>query len=1108
LRGIAMDLTEQTFAEESVRESEYKTRAILAAIPDLMFVQSSDGVYLEYHATDERDLLVPPEVFLGKNMRDILPTDLAREFFACFERVRETHERQICEYKLELANRDRWFEARIAPCGDNILSVVRDITERKQAEAALLESELGYRSIFNAANDAIMVQDMHSGMMIDANERTCEMFGYTLDEVRKLTVIDFSSNQSPYTAKEAAALIERAATGEPQLFEWHAKKSSGELFWVEVGLRPVALRGRDCLLAVVRDISERKQAEAQLAQSHRRVSEILESIGDAFYSVDNERRFTYVNRKAEELWSHKREDLLGKGFLEVFPEAVDSYPYNECTRALNERRILSFEALSPIMNRWIEASVYPTATGFSVYFRDITDRRRATDELRRSEELFGKVFRANPQPMALTMLADGRYLDVNDSFLAISGYARAEVIGRTSLELGIWETPERRQDFIGLLRDQGWLVNAETKFRTKNGEIRIFLSSAERLEIGENECLLITSSDITERIKAQEALRESEARLRLAYQASRMGTFEWNIKTGVNTWSRELEEMYGLAPGSFPQTQGAWEDLVHPDDRATAVAVVQRAIRTLQPVEGEWRVKWPDDSIHWIFGRFQVFTDAVGQPASMSGINIDITERVLDRYAVEESESRFRNLSDTAPVMIWLVDENQACIYVNKHFLDFTGRTLEQELGFGWAEDLHPDDVEQVMQKYAAAFQQRLPLELELRLRRGDGNYRWVMASTIPRFSPEGTFVGYIGSGVDFTERKESEEALRAAHEQLQHLKNQLEAENVYLQEELRSDLVFGDLIGQSAPMKHVLHQISQIAPIDSTVLITGETGTGKELVAHAIHGASRRRDRPFIRVNCGALSPSLIESELFGHEKGAFTGAAARKLGRFEVANGGTLLLDEIGELQLDLQSKLLRVLQEGEFERVGGSSTVRVDVRIIAATNRDLKQELARGRFREDLWYRLNVLPITMPPLRDRRGDIPLLIDHFVSRFAQKFGKPLTSVSQTTIDQLSRYSWPGNVRELANVLERAVINSRGSVLRITDESLTLEPEPARAPVKTLGEMERDYITRILEDKGWRIEGPQGAARVLGINPSTLRTRLNKLGIQKPNGQSSPAGS
>jgi PAS domain S-box-containing protein len=1104
LRGVTIDITQRKLIEESLRETETRNRAILAAIPDLMFLQTRDGVYLDYHAIDETNLLVSPEMFLGKNMRDILPPDLARDFAECFARATEDGEPQFYEYKLSIDGTDQWFEARIVRSGDNILSVVRDITERKTSEAALQESEFNYRSIFNAANDGLMVQELATGKIIDVNERTCEMFGYTADEVKNKTVLDLSSNEGLYTQTAVTDLIQKAGAGHPQLFEWHAKKSSGELFWVEVGLRRASLSGKACLLAVVRDISERKEAEAQLAQSHRQVNEILESIGDAFYSLDNELRLTYVNRKTEELWGMKREDLLGKNFLEVFPQSVGTHSYHECMRAINEGCIVNFETISPILNRWVEVSVYPTASGLSIYFRDVTDRKRSLDELRQSEERFSKAFRANPQPMALTTMAEGRYLDVNDSLLAISGYQREELIGHTALELGVWGAPERRHDFIAQLREKGSLVNVETKFRTKNGEVRTFLSSAEQLEIDGLDCLLIASSDITERMKAQQALQESEARLSLAYQASRMGTFEWNLKTGVSTWSRELEEMYGLLPGTFASTHGAWENLVHPDDRGNAEAMIQQAMETGRHAEGEWRVRWPDGSIHWIFSRVQVFRDEAGKPKTMSGINIDITERILARQAVEESETRFRNLADTAPVMIWLVDENQGCIYVNRHFLDFTGRTLEQELGFGWNEDVHPDDLQNTMDTYTEAFQKRLPLELELRMRRADGKYRWVLTSSIPRFSSAGTFLGYIGTGVDFTERKESEEALRTAHDELQRLKNQLEAENIYLQEELQEDQSFGDIVGQSAPVKYVLYKISQVAPTDSSVLITGETGTGKELVARAIHAASRRQDRPLIRVNCAALSPTLIESELFGHEKGAFTGAAARKLGRFEVANGGTLLLDEIGELPLDLQSKLLQVLQDGEFERVGGSKTVRVDVRVIAATNRDLRQQVEKNQFREDLWYRLNVFPIMMPSLRDRRDDIPVLTDHFVRRFARKFGKPITAVSPDSMDQLCNYSWPGNVRELANVIERAVINSRGSVLRIRDDFFSSEVETLAAQVKTLEEMERDYIIRILQDMRWRIDGPNGAARVLGMNPSTLRTRMGKLGIQKPNGRSS----
>lgn len=463
---------------------------------------------------------------------------------------------------------------------------------------------------------------------------------------------------------------------------------------------------------------------------------------------------------------------------------------------------------------------------------------------------------------------------------------------------------------------------------------------------------------------------------------------------------------------------------------------------------------------------------------------------------LRESEERFRHMVDIAPVMIWVAGPDGLCNYVNKQWLDFTGRTAEEELGAGWMQSVHPEDHDACVETLASHFEARRPFEKEYRMRRGDGEYRWIYDCGIPRFSADGEFLGYIGSSMDITERKESEVALRTAHEELHQLKNQLEAENIYLQQELQRDENFGEIVGQSDAIKYVLFKITQVAPTGSTVLITGETGTGKELVARAIHGASPRKDHPLIKVNCAALSPTLIESELFGHEKGAFTGAAGRKQGRFELANGGTIFLDEIGELSLDLQVKLLRVIQENEFERLGGNKTMKVDVRIIAATNRNLKLEVEQGTFREDLWYRLNVYPITMPPLRQRKDDIPLLVEHFAATYARKAGKTISSVSPRAMQSLQQHSWPGNIRELANVIERAVIHTHGSVLQVVDQFELVADDSV--PTQTLEEVERDYILRTLDSTGWRVEGKLGAAKVLGLNPSTLRTRMLKLGIQR----------
>ncbi len=332
---------------------------------------------------------------------------------------------------------------------------------------------------------------------------------------------------------------------------------------------------------------------------------------------------------------------------------------------------------------------------------------------------------------------------------------------------------------------------------------------------------------------------------------------------------------------------------------------------------------------------------------------------------------------------------------------------------------------------------------------------------------------------------------------EIEKLKEQLEEERAYLKEEIRLEHNHENIIGQSDTLKYVLYKVEQIANSNTTVLVLGETGTGKELVARAIHGLSGRKNRALVKVNCAALPSNLIESELFGHEKGAFTGSGERHLGRFEVADGATLFLDEIGELPLELQSKLLRVIQDGEFERLGSSRTIKVDARIIAATNRNLEEEVQKGRFRDDLWYRLNVFPITMPPLRDRIEDIPLLTEFYIKNISKRMGKPSGMVPKTMMNTLKNYHWPGNVRELANVLERAVINSSGSKLHLADD-LNKPFAYLSTSRKTLEAVERDYIIRVLDQTGWKVSGKDSATEILGLNRSTLRARMRKLDIRK----------
>ncbi|HEY5885574.1 MAG TPA: sigma 54-interacting transcriptional regulator, partial [Pyrinomonadaceae bacterium] len=1035
----------------------------------------------------------------------------------CFANAADGGEPQILEYTLPMNGTDRWFEARMVRSGENILTVVRDITERMlseealRAERELLEALVGQlpASVGLIRGSDLRIQIVNPAYQAIAPGK--EMLGKTMDELWPEAGQNFEAicrqvleTGEPYQVTDELTTIRRSPDGplESGYFSWslHRVRLPGGNGWG--------------LLNTGWETTQRKQTEKTLSEREQLLKAMFGSLSSHVVVLDPSGTITYANRLWNEFAIANGCEVTtvstGVNYLEVCQRAVNkgdesSRPVVEGIRAVITGRLPSFrveyDCHSPDEKRWFLMQVDPMPPehgGVVVVHTNVTDRKQAEQALRESEERFSKAFRANPQPMTISTLAEGRYLDVNDAFLEVSGYTRAEVIGHTSLELGIWERPENRLDFLRKINERGSVVNFESRFRTKDGSLRVLLYSAERLELGGVDCLIGASSDITDRQKAQDALRESRARLVLAYQAANMGTFEWNVQTGMNTWSAELEAMYGLERGTFPGTQSAWQELVHPEDREKALDGVNRAFKTGEPEDEEWRVTWPDGSVHWIYGRYQVFRTAAGVPERLTGINIDITNRKAAESAVRESEERFRNMADTVPAMIWVSGPDKLVTYVNQQWLDFTGRTMEEELGNGWAAGVHPDDFDRCLETYCNAFDRREPFRMEYRLKRADSRFRWVIDSASASFSPAGEFLGYIGSCVDITDRKESEESLRMAHEEVSRLKNQLQEENVYLQEEISLHKNFDEIIGDSDALKYVLFKIEQVAPTDSTVLITGETGTGKELVASAIHKASTRSDRPMVRVNCGALSQSLIESELFGHEKGAFTGASTSKIGRFELANGATIFLDEIGELPQESQVKLLRVIQEGEFERLGSARTIKVDVRIIAATNRNLDLEVKKGLFREDLWYRLNVFPITVPPLRQRREDIPVLVEHFVNKFARKLGKVITSISPSTMKSLRDYSWRGNIRELANVIERAVINSKGPVLRIGEDFLVESTEQTSSTTRTLEEMEREYILRVLEDRAWRIEGPHGAARLLGLNPSTLRTRLIKLGINR----------
>jgi len=482
------------------------------------------------------------------------------------------------------------------------------------------------------------------------------------------------------------------------------------------------------------------------------------------------------------------------------------------------------------------------------------------------------------------------------------------------------------------------------------------------------------------------------------------------------------------------------------------------------------------------------------------GLLIQRSRHGRAKAALRTSEERYLLALAGATDGLWDWDILSDTVFYSDRFREILGYSFEEFPATidSFRRRLHPEDAEAIWAAIERHLKERVAYKVEYRLQTKSGEYLWFLARGQAIWNTEGKAIRMSGYIQDITERKQAELNLKAALFEIKELKEKLEVERAYLQEEIKSEYNYENIIGQSNALNYVFYKVEQIAPTDTTVIVLGETGTGKELVARAIHGLSPRKDRALVKVNCATLPANLIESELFGHEKGAFTGAHARQLGRFEVANGATLFLDEIGELPLELQPKLLRVIQDGEFERLGSSATNKVDVRVIAATNRHLEEEVRKGRFREDLWYRLNVFPITAPPLRERMEDIALLVDFFVDKISRRLGKSIESIPVSVMNALLDYQWPGNVRELENVLERAVIDSSGPKLHLVDE-LQKPHKDLTTAKKTLNEVERDYIVRVLEQTNWKVSGPNGAAEILGLDRSTLRARMRKLDIRQP---------
>jgi PAS domain S-box-containing protein len=501
-----------------------------------------------------------------------------------------------------------------------------------------------------------------------------------------------------------------------------------------------------------------------------------------------------------------------------------------------------------------------------------------------------------------------------------------------------------------------------------------------------------------------------------------------------------------------------------------------------------------------VLGTFGMFYREVREPGPAEIQLIDYASRIagiaIEQKRAEEKlrqdERELRQLIDFLPQHVLVLDRDGSLLQANQTMLDYSGHTLEEIQGARTDErhkrDLHPDDLERAQSERRCGLASGAPFEIEKRMRGKDGRYRWFLFRYNPLFNEQGRVARWFATATDVEDRKQTEQ--------------RVSNENVALREQIDRDSMFEDIVGSSEALRKVLRQVGKVAHSDSTVLILGETGTGKELIARAIHKRSNRGERAFIGVNCAAIPTSLIASELFGHEKGAFTGATQRRLGRFESANGGTIFLDEVGDLPPEIQIALLRVLQEREIERVGSNRPIPVDVRVLAATHRDLNALVAEGKFRQDLLYRLHVVPIEMPSLHDRSADIPLLVEYFIDRFGKKAGKKFRTIDRKTLKLFQAYGWPGNVRELQNVIERAVILSEGDIFCVDETWLKRQAPQFAGPTaglnSALQQQEKGMIEAALAESAGRVSGPGGAATKLGLPRPTLDAKIRRLGINK----------
>jgi PAS domain S-box-containing protein len=722
------------------------------------------------------------------------------------------------------------------------------------------------------------------------------------------------------------------------------------------------------------------------------------------------------------------------------------------------------------------------------------------DGLRGSEERWRSVFENSAIGVALTDL-NGRFLATNHVYQTMLGYTEEELHALSFLDVTHEDYREANWMLVTeLLEEKRRQFQMEKKYLRKDGS-SIWVRNSISLVPGTERVprfIMALSEDITVRKRAEEALQRSEVYLAEGQRLAKTGS--WAVDPNTERpiyWSEEMRQIFGLDPqrSSLPDRE-EFLRLVHREDRAGLMERVEQALRAKADIAVDYRIVLPDGTIKHIHTIGHPVFDESGNIIEYVGTDVDVTEQheasaalqaAFEQIKAEETELRM--MIDAIPTFVAVLNPDGRLVHVNQTAVDYTGVTAEDTQRDSDREPKHPEDVERLREDRLKALAGDVPFENEQRLRGKDGQYRWFLVRYNPLRDDLGNVIRWYATATDIDDRKRAEERMRD--------------ENLALREQIDQSFMFEEIVGASPALQNVLSSILKVAPTDSTVLITGETGTGKELIARAIHKHSQRSGQAFISVNCASIPPSLIASELFGHEKGAFTGAVQRRQGRFELAHSGTIFLDEVGDLPAEAQVTLLRVLQERQFERVGGNRILTTDVRVIAATNRDLTAAIAAGTFRSDLFYRLDVFPIEVPSLRERREDIPLLVEYFIDRYARKAGKSIRGVNKKTLEMLQSYPWPGNIRELQNIIERSMIVCETENFSVDASWLTYQPLATESKsyldlAEKLALQEKETIEAALRDCGGQVFGPSGAAARLGMPRSTLESKIRSLKINK----------